>query len=65
MGRVTFALIAWKRLPYALDYHKKQIYGLSNECKKGKNNKKLLCQNLERSQAIQGAALQGNACAGL
>lgn len=42
LGRVTFALAAWKRLPYWPAFHKKtppkQIYGLSNECKKKKKN---------------------------
>lgn len=41
LGRVTFALTAWKRLPYALAYYKKQIYGLSNERRKEKKTKPL------------------------
>lgn len=58
-GRVTFALTAWKRLTY---YHKKQIYGLSNECKKRKKNPDYArtWRGPRRAQRCQ-----GNACAGL
>lgn len=66
LGRVTFALTAWKRLPYALAYYKKQIYGLSNERRKEKKKQTPAYARTwrgPRQSRVQ--QRRGNACAGL